>query len=277
MSLKRCTKCGQDKPATTEFFGRLGEGFQSWCKLCKSESYKENKEQISAERKSKYREKNPLPAIPQGHKKCGRCGEIKPVSAEHFGKSVKTKDGFKHVCKECRAAEYQKTRDIRMKQVRDYYRANKSKQLETTKRYKQVNRQWYLDYGRKYYKDNAEQVKATSKKNAYSRIEKDPAFKLLVRCRTRIYKALKGYEKPAHTAHLIGCSIDQLVAHLEGEFQFGMSWANYGKWHVDHIRPCASYDFTDTQQVLECFHYTDLQPLWAEDNIRKSDRYEKAL
>ena len=72
---------------------------------------------------------------------------------------------------------------------------------------------------------------------------------------------------------LLGCSAEQLRTHLEEKFTDGMSWDNYGYrgWHIDHIRPCASFDLTDPQQQLECFHYTNLQPLWAEDNFKKGD------
>ncbi len=53
-----------------------------------------------------------------------------------------------------------------------------------------------------------------------------------------------------------------------------MTWDNYGEWHIDHIKPCALFDFTKEEQQRECFHYTNLQPLWAKDNMRKSDKYE---
>ena len=72
---------------------------------------------------------------------------------------------------------------------------------------------------------------------------------------------------------MCGCSTAVLRDYLEGLFSGGMCWENYGEWHIDHIRPCASYDLTDAEQVRECFHYTNLQPMWALDNIRKGARY----
>jgi len=68
---------------------------------------------------------------------------------------------------------------------------------------------------------------------------------------------------------LIGCSAEELVAHLEAQFTEGMTWENYGEWHVDHVRPCASFDLTDPAQQRQCFHHTNLQPLWAEENLTK--------
>jgi hypothetical protein len=59
---------------------------------------------------------------------------------------------------------------------------------------------------------------------------------------------------------------------LEKQFTKGMNWKNYGKWHIDHIKPCASFDLSLEHEQKLCFHFTNLQPLWAKDNIRKSDK-----
>ena len=72
---------------------------------------------------------------------------------------------------------------------------------------------------------------------------------------------------------LVGCNSKELKEHLESQFIEGMNWNNYGEWHVDHIKPCAAFDLSDPIQQKECFNYTNLQPLWAKDNIRKSDKY----
>jgi len=97
----------------------------------------------------------------------------------------------------------------------------------------------------------------------------DPGYDAVVRLRKRLAKALKGSTKAASTITLIGCSRSELRAHLESRFAPGMSWENRHLWHIDHIRPCASFDLTDPDQQAQCFHYSNLQPLWALDNIRK--------
>lgn len=78
---------------------------------------------------------------------------------------------------------------------------------------------------------------------------------------------------------LIGCTVEYLRQHLEQQFQPGMSWDNWSisGWHIDHIRPCASFDLTDPIQQAQCFHYTNLQPLWAKDNMIKKDYWEGNL
>lgn len=102
---------------------------------------------------------------------------------------------------------------------------------------------------------------------------KDPLFKLTQTLRARLYSALQGRSKSARTLDLIGCDIDFLRRWLEAKFLPGMTWENYGEWHVDHIMPCASFDLSDPVQQRTCFRWTNLQPLWAADNIRKSDNY----
>lgn len=131
---------------------------------------------------------------------------------------------------------------------------------------------WSLNSKNKYYKDH-EQTKEKNRFYTKKRYLRDkinrPYILFKNNLRIRIYSALKGKCKSKSTMKLIGCSIENLQKHLELKFQDGMSWANYGKWHVDHIKPCASFDLSNQKQQEECFHYTNLQPLWARDNIIK--------
>jgi hypothetical protein len=87
--------------------------------------------------------------------------------------------------------------------------------------------------------------------------------------RSRIWHALKHNFKSKSTLKLIGCSIEFLKFYLERKFEYNMNWNNYGKWHVDHIIPCASFDLSNPEEQALCFHYTNLQPLWAKDNLKK--------
>ena len=105
------------------------------------------------------------------------------------------------------------------------------------------------------------------------RRKNDPAFKMLTTLRVRIYTVLKGTAKSKTTMKLLGCTIEELWKNLEKKFTKGMTRENYGKWHVDHIKPCVLFDLTDPKQQEICFHYTNLQPLWAIDNLKKGDRY----
>lgn len=113
----------------------------------------------------------------------------------------------------------------------------------------------------------------------HARLAKDAQFKVRTYLSKRMVVALRrvtgGQRKTHRTIAMLGCTIPALMQHLESKFWTGMSWDNYGAlWHIDHIRPCASYDLSDQAQQLLCFHYTNLQPLWGSDNIRKGSRLD---
>lgn len=104
----------------------------------------------------------------------------------------------------------------------------------------------------------------------------DPQFKIADILRSRLRSAMKaqGARKDASTIELTSCTPQKLIAHLESQFTEGMTWENQGEWHIDHIRPCASFDLTDPEQQRQCFHWTNLQPLWGADNIAKGARLD---
>lgn len=128
---------------------------------------------------------------------------------------------------------------------------------------------------RKYYEKNRKKLQEDDRKWRARPGEKQLNCRLSSTMRARIYAALKDICKSASTLSLLNCSVEQLKAHLEKQFLPGMSWENYGYrgWHVDHIKPCAKFDLTDPAQQRECFHYTNLQPLWATDNFTKNAKY----
>lgn len=102
----------------------------------------------------------------------------------------------------------------------------------------------------------------------------DPHWIIANRLRSRIWHALKrgAATKSASTVALLGCSIQELRVHLENQFTAGMSWQNQGDWHIDHKVPCVSFDLTDPEQQKVCFHFSNLQPLWAVDNLSKGSK-----
>ena len=111
---------------------------------------------------------------------------------------------------------------------------------------------------------------------AYSQRHKNnPQFVMTKRLRSRIRVAVtKGYGvKAAASMELVGCSIPEVKAHLEKQFTDGMTWEKFiaGEIEIDHIRPCASFDLSKEDEQRRCFHYTNLQPLWWQDNLAKGD------
>lgn len=92
--------------------------------------------------------------------------------------------------------------------------------------------------------------------------------------RTRLRMAVRRGQKAGSAVRDLGCSIEELRKRLEVQFRPGMTWENWSRtgWHIDHIRPLASFDLTDRTQLLQACHYTNLQPLWAEENLKKGDQ-----
>jgi len=103
-------------------------------------------------------------------------------------------------------------------------------------------------------------------------IAKTANGRLKLNLRNRINKAIKRNRRGGSAVADLGCSIDELRLHLESKFQTGMSWSNYGKWHIDHIVPLVFFNLQERVQLLKACHYTNLQPLWARENCSKGRR-----
>lgn len=100
-----------------------------------------------------------------------------------------------------------------------------------------------------------------------------PHNRIACSLRGRLRAALRGIIQFHHCENLLGCSYEKFKTHLESQFTPGMTWDNYGDWHIDHRRPCASFDLSQESQQLECFNYQNLQPLWAKDNLSKGSSH----
>lgn len=182
-------------------------------------------------------------------------------------------------------SEFYRQIDNVCKTCKKYYANNKYKTdrqicLEYKKRYYEKNKENIKLKRKIYVKDNPEKIKLYHRENREhinkylsDKMKIDVNFKLNRRLRTRLYNALKNNHKTGSAIKDLGCTIEELKRHLESGFQPGMTWDNYGfyGWHIDHIVPLANFNLSDREQLLKVCHYTNLQPLWAEDNLRKSD------
>lgn len=145
------------------------------------------------------------------------------------------------------------------------------------KRYKENHEK--RAYHKKYYAENSERLKEGVRLNQVNNPEKKreyrrrPEVKIRRAQARRVKRALSraGLEKKYSTLDYIGCTAPELKTHLESQWTEGMNWDNYGLegWHIDHIRPLKSFDLSDEEQQRVCFHYSNLQPLWAKDNLEK--------
>ena len=209
---------------------------------------------------------------------CSRCLVEKSCDEYHKDKSRKT--GLSSYCKFC-AKQYKNKPDIKERakaREKEYRIENKDsikirrkaysssqKCKDTRKIYRSKTREKARKYEKSYREANKDRINSNVRKKQKTDIQ----FKIKHSLRTRLYKTVTGKNKSISVIELIGCDIQFLLSYLENMFIEGMSWKNYGKWHIDHILPCASFDLTDIEQQKICFNYKNLQPLWAEDNIKK--------
>jgi len=161
---------------------------------------------------------------------------------------------------------------------REQYRADPAAALAKREAYRLANPEKYAAFAKKGRLKNLEATKARIRKwreanpnYNRSRYASDPQIMLAMRLRARLTVALKRQvvRKTAKSFDLIGCTKHELQAHIEAQFVPGMTWENYGEWHVDHIKPVCTFDLTDEAQQRECFHFTNLRPLWAAENLAR--------
>jgi hypothetical protein len=220
-------------------------------------------------------------------KKCYKCKQEKDIY--YFWKSSKTYDGYDYICKECKRSTSAKQKAERILLVSDGFKlcckCDKEKTLDMfynnkidksgkDSYCKQCMNQICKNY---YNKNRKKQIKRVSEYFKYN-LKTNINFKLKHYLRTRLNATLNGKNKSKRTLELLGCSIDFLRKHLESQFKLGMTWNNHGRgdngkgmqeWQIDHIIPCAIFDLSDPKQQEQCFHYTNLQPLWADENRAK--------
>lgn len=165
------------------------------------------------------------------------------------------------------------------KKKSDYYRANRGKIDERRDSYYVKNKEKLAAINRIYREENKAKLKALRDENrartaayAVERRIKDPQFAISSRLRARIRSALGNKKKKLHTVDLLGCNVSEFMLHIQKQFKPGMNWNNRSLWHIDHILPCSSFDMTNETHVRQCFHFTNMQPLWASENMAKGSK-----
>ncbi len=236
------------------------------------------------------------------HKSCSKCKVEKSVL--DFYRSATCKDGISSWCKSCysiRRKKYYHTHKERELALQKCWRENNPDYLQEWRtahpekirqytqtslnrhpeRHKEHLRKWRENnaehikkYQQAWLENNREYVRVRYNKYRKEKYKNDINFRLAYSIRTRLRLALKGCVKHKCSLEYLGCTIDHLKTHLESQFQPGMSWENYGKWHIDHIRPLSSFDLTDENQLSSACRFTNLQPLWKKDNLRKGSYWE---
>lgn len=173
----------------------------------------------------------------------------------------------------CKQWYENKGRDRVLAAAREWVKKNPQRRREISSRYSQ---RWRQTPAYQEWLEARKTPDGRAARREYARKQRaeDPQAMLKNRLRSRIRAALLSQygHKAVKTIDLIGCSYETVKQHIESLFTDGMGWHNYGEWHIDHIIPCSSFDLTKEDQQKECFNYKNLQPLWAADNFKKSNK-----
>ena len=239
-------------------------------------------------------------------KVCSKCKEEKELSL--FSKDKKRKDGHRSSCKSCQK-QYQQNNIKKIKEYRKkYYQDNKivirekkreyrKKNPESEKKRSELSKKWYIEnkehhkeLTKIWRKNNPEKVKEYSLKQRIKntkygadyvrkRKEKDPMFKFECGIRSNVRKSFKRgsnhFRKSSKTEAILGCTIEEFREYVKNKFTNGMTFENYGThgWHLDHIVPISTAK--TEEDIIKLNHYTNFQPLWAIDNLKKGKKYEE--
>ena len=151
------------------------------------------------------------------------------------------------------------------------YRANNSAAIAE---YERIRREITKDARKQYMKEyvQSDEYRARRSERRKALWRTNPNFRLSELLRSRLAYSLRNKSKLGSAVTLLGCSLHDAIAHIESQFEQGMSWENWGEWHVDHIRPLASFNLEDPIALEMACHYTNLQPLWAKENLAKGGR-----
>jgi hypothetical protein len=299
---KKCSKC-QEVKLLADFHKnkRMSLGVESRCRSCAKENAA--KPEVKARKKERNAEYYAKPEVKARIKEHNAKPEVKTrakeYNAEYYAKP-EIKARRKEYMAEYRAkpeskarrketdAEYKAKPEVKARTKEynaEYYAKPETKARKKEYNAKPESKARQREYHAKYHakpetkaraKEYYAKPEAKAKRNARlkERYDSEKNIKLTVILRSRQFQVLKGKSKSASAIKLLGCTVDEALQHLENQFQPGMTWDNWSLdgWHVDHIKPCASFDMEDEEQQKECFHWSNLQPLWGIDNIKKGDK-----
>lgn len=241
LASKTCSRCKDRLPATTEFFTpiKVRNTLHAWCKSCCAKDRKEKRA-----------------ADPEHHRKLLR---------DHYARNAEAYRARNKARWPADSVKYAEATKRRQAEKRDEYNANRRAKMAASAELRaarsEANRIWR--------EANADAL-VISRREQWARAT--PTSRLRSNIGAAIYHALKGTGKGGKSwQDLVGYTVDQLRVHLEKQFTKGMTWQNYGEWHVDHILPASSftYESPEDPDFLACWAMTNLRPLWAVDNMRK--------
>lgn len=206
---------------------------------------------------------------------CIKCKDLK--SFENFYKGKLYKDGYRNICKQCIKYYEEVNKEVKREYLKHYKEVNKEALKVKNKKYRELNydkiikwKETNKDYFKKYRQDNRLKANKYFKK----RRDTDPVFRFKNNIRRLILHSFKrgkkNFKKSDKTEVILGCKIEEFISYISLKFTEGMTLENHGNWHLDHIVPLATAK--TEEDVIKLNHYTNLQPLWASDNLSKGSK-----
>lgn len=250
MDTKACTTCGEEKPATLEFFHKHGTRLHPECKVCKC-----------ARAKAKY--------ASQGD------DEREARNAARRQKYASLSDAEKARLVADAVAWAKANHEKKRKANKKWAESNPEAYREAIRRWHAENAEMSAERNAEWLKANPDAATAIRRRSERKRML-NPTFKISKSMSAAIRGRLRGAKAGRAWLSLVDYTVDELMNHLERQFADGMTWDNYGEWHIDHKRPVASFSFTspDDLEFLDCWGLENLQPLWAKENQSKGARYQ---
>lgn len=259
---KVCTKCGEANPLTSYSRDKYKKsGYKSCCLAC-DKAYCANFQASNPSYAAQHRAKNP-----EMYRNAGRRwrerhpDKVKAIEAARPPRNPASKRAYN-------AAYFDRNRDRILKQSREWYDANAEQAREYARRYKAENPHVKIAWN----EANRDKTRA-----ADNRRRATPKGSIDGRMSGGIKQALRARKAGRKWETLVGYTVFDLMAHLEKQFVDGMTWGNMGQWHIDHIIPKSVFNYTEAEHIdfKRCWALTNLQPLWAADNIRKHAKISK--
>lgn len=255
METKVCTVCSVEKPLSEYHFRKDSNKHRNECKVC------------VCDRSKKYASDNIIKVreTKRNHRKLNK----EKISKRNREYQIENRDTLKikrNVWREENKERIQKQRS-------EFYLANKDRINEEKKRHYINNKAHYRARQSVYDEQNKERLREARRIWERKRLAEDISYRLQKSLRGRIRVAIKTKKAGKGTMELTGCTIDELRSHLENQFKPGMNWGNYGEWHIDHKIPISWFNMESDNCIKAACNYKNLQPMWAKDNIQKSNKF----
>lgn len=201
-------------------------------------------------------------------KVCKTCGQEKPIT--EYTKAKKYKDGFSIYCKLCERERNRNNWHRHREKYNAYEKKYRAEHKESIKQYFNIHKEELAEKAKIKRKENAEKLRAYYREKTAS----DKVFRTRKNISRLIPHAIHKKHFSKRMAYYFGCDFDTFKNHIEKQFRNGMNWSNYGLngWVIDHIIPISNFDLKKESEILKCYNYKNIQPLWRKENSLKADK-----